>query len=55
MATGRPLFASAATANGRREVPSILVNVIAVDRSNIDDTVVKDGFHQAAALRSPGR
>jgi D-xylose transport system substrate-binding protein len=32
--------------NGRIEVPSILIEPISVDKTNIDDTVVKDGFQK---------
>lgn len=31
--------------NGKSEVPSILLSPIAVDRNNIDDTIIADGFH----------
>ncbi|MEN3268284.1 MAG: D-xylose transport system substrate-binding protein, partial [Pseudonocardia sp.] len=31
--------------NGKTDVPSILEDVIAVDKTNRMDTVVKDGFH----------
>jgi len=33
--------------NGRAEVPSILVEPIPVDKNNIDETVVKDGFQKS--------
>jgi D-xylose transport system substrate-binding protein len=32
--------------NGKRDVPSILHDSVAVDRSNVDDTVIKDGYHK---------
>ena len=32
--------------NGRIEVPSILIEPVSVDKTNIDDTVVKDGFQK---------
>ena len=31
--------------NGKIEVPSILLSPIQVDKENIDETVIKDGFH----------
>ncbi len=31
--------------NGKIEVPSVLLDPVAVDQSNIDDTVIADGFH----------
>jgi D-xylose transport system substrate-binding protein len=38
--------ATSAVANGLKDVPSILLEPIAVDKSNIDETVIKDGFHK---------
>jgi D-xylose transport system substrate-binding protein len=37
--------------NGLKDVPSILEDVIVVDRSNLAETVIKDGFHPAELLR----
>jgi D-xylose transport system substrate-binding protein len=37
--------------NGFKPVPSIFEKVILVDRENLMDTVVADGFHRAADLR----
>ncbi|BCB04252.1 sugar ABC transporter substrate-binding protein [Bacillus sp. KH172YL63] len=31
--------------NGKIEVPSVLLEPISVDRSNIDETIIADGFH----------
>jgi D-xylose transport system substrate-binding protein len=31
--------------NGKREVPSILNEVVTVTRENMVDTIIKDGFH----------
>jgi len=31
--------------NGRKDVPAILLQPIVVDKSNVDATVVKDGYH----------
>lgn len=31
--------------NGKIDVPSVLLDPVAVDKSNIDDTVIADGFH----------
>ena len=31
--------------NGVRDVPSFFVDVVAVDKSNMMDIIVKDGFH----------
>jgi D-xylose transport system substrate-binding protein len=32
--------------NGRIDVPSILIEPISVDKTNIEETVIKDGFHK---------
>lgn len=32
--------------NGKIDVPSILLEPISVDKSNLDATVIKDGFHK---------
>jgi D-xylose transport system substrate-binding protein len=53
-ARGRSVVATAETPNGRVSVPSIFIDVIAVDQKNLLDTVVKDGFHSEAALRAEG-
>jgi len=30
--------------NGKKDVPAILIQAIAVDKSNVDSTVIKDGY-----------
>ena len=37
---------SATVNNGKKDVPSILLEPIAVDKSNIVNTVIKDGYHK---------
>jgi D-xylose transport system substrate-binding protein len=32
--------------NGATEVPSILIPPVAVEKENIDSTVIADGFHR---------
>ncbi len=39
--------------NGLRPIPSLLSDVIAVDRANLHSTVIADGFHPAASLPTP--
>lgn len=51
MARRSVLIANAGVANGFKTVPSILMEVVAVDRSNLMETVVKDGFRKAEDLR----
>jgi len=38
------------TNNGKKDVPSVLLNPIAVTKANVKDTVVKDGFWSAAQI-----
>jgi D-xylose transport system substrate-binding protein len=52
MASGKPVIANAEIDNGRRKVPAFYIDVVAVDAGNVMDTVVKDGFHSAAALQA---
>jgi D-xylose transport system substrate-binding protein len=51
MARGKPVVARAETDNGRIKVPSLFIDVIAVDKGNVFDTVARDGFHSADAIR----
>jgi len=44
-ATGKPVVAKAELNNGKRQVPTILLDVVTVTKDNVDSTVVKDGFH----------
>jgi D-xylose transport system substrate-binding protein len=44
LATGKPLIANQAIDNGRVKVPTILHDVVTITKSNIDSTVIKDGF-----------
>ena len=50
MARRKPLFAPAATDNGAGRVPSLLVDVTVVTRDNLQQTVVRDGFHPAERI-----
>ena len=45
MAQGKPVVANSTVNNGKIDVPSVLMDVIAVDKSNMMATVVADGFH----------
>lgn len=51
LARREPLIARDGVANGVKEVPSILEPVVAVDRENLEATVIRDGFHRAEDLR----
>lgn len=41
--------------NGFKDVPSFLLEPIAVDRSNLDFTVIADGFHTREQVYGPGK
>lgn len=45
LARHEPVQAPDKINNGKKDVPSILLAPIAVDKSNIDATVIKDGYH----------
>ncbi len=51
LAQRQVVIANGAVDNGFKMVPSILVDVVVVDKENLMDTVVKDGFHRAEDLR----
>ena len=53
LAQGKPVPAGIATSktdNGAGEVPSVLVPTLSVDKSNVQDTVIKDGFLKPADI-----
>lgn len=45
MAKGEKIPTNRFVNNGKIDVPSILIEPIPVDKNNIDETVIKDGFH----------
>ena len=51
VAKGRKPATTTTLDNGVKKVPSILEEVITVDKDNLMETVVADGFHPASALR----
>jgi D-xylose transport system substrate-binding protein len=55
LAQGKPVpnIATAKVNNGKEDVPSVLIDTVVVDKSNIDDTVIKDGFVKASQLCTP--
>ncbi|HZG84805.1 sugar ABC transporter substrate-binding protein [Paenibacillus sp.] len=46
LATGEAATANRTISNGKIEVPSLLLEPIAVDRSTVDETIIADGFHK---------
>jgi len=45
VATGKAIKTNATYPNGKKDVPSINLDIIAVDKDNILQTVIADGFH----------
>jgi D-xylose transport system substrate-binding protein len=54
MAQGKPVVANSTVNNGKIDVPSVLMDVIAVDKSNLLETVVADGFHSKEEIYGNG-
>jgi len=51
VAKGEKPNATSSVDNGSKEVPSIFEKVVAVDKDNLQSTVVADGFHPAGSLK----
>lgn len=45
LARGEEVETSSYVNNGKKEVPSVLIEPIAVMRDTIDSTVIQDGYH----------
>jgi D-xylose transport system substrate-binding protein len=50
LAQRRPTIARGELDNGKIKVPSIFLDVISVTKENMDESVVKDGFHKREAI-----
>lgn len=50
LAQRRPVIATGAYDNGQGQVPTVQVDVVAVTKENLRETVVADGFHPADAI-----
>ncbi|WP_051827360.1 D-xylose ABC transporter substrate-binding protein [Metabacillus indicus] len=46
MANGEEVETNGKVNNGKIDVPSLLLDPVAVNKDNIDDTIIKDGFHK---------
>ncbi|HEX6732094.1 MAG TPA: D-xylose ABC transporter substrate-binding protein [Pyrinomonadaceae bacterium] len=46
LARGQSIQTNGSVENGEKQVPSILLEPIVVDRSNVVDSVIKDGYHK---------
>ncbi|HLK03953.1 MAG TPA: substrate-binding domain-containing protein [Candidatus Acidoferrum sp.] len=51
LATGKQPSATGSIENGKHSVPAIFGPVVAVNKSNIKDTVIKDGFQNIDTIR----
>jgi len=46
LARKEPVAAPDKINNGKKDVPSILIPPMVVDKANVDDTIIKDGYHK---------
>ena len=51
LASGQQPKSTGSLANGKRTVPAIFGPVVAVNKANVNDTVIKDGFQNIASIR----
>ena len=50
LAQRKPVVARGETDNGKMKVPSVLLDIVAVTKDNMRETVVKDGFRKEADI-----
>jgi D-xylose transport system substrate-binding protein len=50
LAKGQPIIAKAETDNGKVAVPSVLLDIVAVTKQNIRETIIADGFRKEADI-----
>jgi len=55
LAHRRPVIAAGSYDNGQIQVPTVLLDVIAVTKDNLRETVIKDGFHSAEEVYGNGK
>ena len=48
LAKGKPIIVRDETDNGKVKVPSVLLDIVAVTKENLRETVIKDGFRKEA-------
>jgi D-xylose transport system substrate-binding protein len=51
LANGQPPKSTGSISNGKRSVPAIFGPVIAVNKLNVNSTVIKDGFQNISSIR----
>ncbi len=44
LAKGEKIISTQSVNNGKSQIPSVLIKAIAVDKSNLDETVIRDGY-----------
>jgi D-xylose transport system substrate-binding protein len=55
LAKGKPVIAQGESDNGRIKVPSIFHDVVTVTKTNVDSTVITDGFHSREEVYGKGQ
>jgi len=55
LAKGRPVIVNSAIDNGARSVPAVFLDVVVVNKDNLRDTVIADGFCTAADVFGAGQ
>jgi D-xylose transport system substrate-binding protein len=50
LARGKPVVANGAIANGRKDVPAVLLDIVVVRKDNLRETVIADGYHTAETI-----
>ena len=53
LAAGKPIIAREAVANGKTDVPAVLLDIVTVTKDNLRETVVKDGFRKESDIFAP--
>ena len=55
LAKGEAVDAGTTINNGKRDVPTRLLDPLACDKSNLDGLLINDGFHTREAIYGPGK
>jgi D-xylose transport system substrate-binding protein len=55
MASGKPVIASSVVDNGKKKVPSVLIDSVVVTKENMDGTVVAEDFHSKRDIYGEGK
>ena len=52
LASGKQPTATGTIDNGKHSIPAVFAPIVAVDKSNVKDTVIKDGFQKIDTIRA---